>query len=230
MTKTVVIVQSNYIPWKGYFDLVNLADEFILFDDVQYTRRDWRNRNKIKTPGGVKWLTIPVKVKGRYLQKIKDVVVSDSMWRQRHWRSIVHSYARAECFPRYRDLFEELYLGSDQVFLSQINYQFLTAICGILGIDTRISWSMDYSLVEGKTERLVALCRQAGATRYLSGPSARCYLDEALFRAAGIVVDYMDYSGYPPYKQLYPPFEPGVSVLDLIFNMGPRATDYMKSF
>lgn len=230
MRKKIAVLQSNYIPWRGYFDLINLVDEFILFDDMQYTRRDWRNRNLIKTSNSLKWLTIPVQVKGKYFQKIRDTEVSDPSWRHQHWRSILHSYSKAEHFRKHEQLFEDLYLNSTETFLSQINYSFLCAICQILGIKTRITWSSDYNLVEGKTERLIALCRQAGGTDYLSGPAAREYIDAELFKSEGIVLSYMDYSDYPEYRQLYPPFEHGVSVLDLIFNEGPNATTYMKSF
>jgi hypothetical protein len=230
MGKRLAIVQSNYIPWKGYFDLINLVDEFILFDDMQYTRRDWRNRNRIKTPNGTRWLTIPVRVKGRYRQSIRETVVSDPDWALRHWQTIVHSYSRARYFETYRRQFEELYLQSTEKHLSQINYRFLTAICQMLGIDTTLSWSMDYDIVEGKTERLVNLCEQTGASEYVSGPTAQGYIDEDLFADAGIAVSYIDYAGYPEYEQLFSPFEHQVSIIDLIFNTGPDATKYLKSF
>ena len=230
MRKTIAVVQSNYIPWRGYFDLINSVDEFILYDDAQYTIRDWRNRNIIKTSRGLLWLTIPVQVKGKYLQKIKDTRISDPTWRRRHWASIVHSYSRAKYFPMQKELFEKLYLQTDDKLLSEINHRFVVAICRILGIRTTISWSMDYNLVGDKTERLVHLCQQARATEYLSGPLAKAYLDEELFRKEGIFVSYMDYSGYREYRQLYPPFESRVSIIDLIFNEGPDATRYMKSF
>jgi hypothetical protein len=228
--KKVAIVQSNYIPWKGYFDLINLVDEFILYDDMQYTRRDWRNRNLIKTAAGLKWLTIPVAVKGNYFQKIKDTTISDPGWTKKHWQSIVHSYSKAKHFSAYREAFENLYLSSSEKFLSRINYRFLTAICRILGIDTKITWSDDYVPEGGKTERLVNLCKQAGATSYLSGPAARAYLEEELFKRENIELQYMDYSAYPEYTQLLPPFQHEVSIIDLIFNEGPEATKYMKSF
>lgn len=229
-TKKVAIVQSNYIPWKGYFDLINLVDEFILFDDMQYTRRDWRNRNIIKTPAGPKWLTIPVAVKGNFFQKISDTTVSDSRWARKHWESIVHNYSRAPYFDLYREVFEPLYVGCEEQFLSRINYLFLKAICKILGISTTISRSEDYVASGRKTERLVSLCKQAGGAVYLSGPAARSYLDETLFAQEHIAVDYMEYSAYPEYRQLSPPFEHRVSIIDLIFNEGPEATKYMKSF
>lgn len=230
MSKKVAIVQSNYIPWKGYFDLINSVDEFILYDDMQYTRRDWRNRNKIKTSRGLIWLTIPVQVKGKYFQKIKDTLIQDLDWNKNHWKSIIQNYSRANYFHEYKEFFEELYLNSKDNYLSQINYKFLSSICKILGIKTKFSWSMDYQIVEGKTERLVALCKQAKATEYLSGPAAKSYMDENLFKQEGIKLNYIDYSEYPEYDQLSPPFEHGVSIIDLIFNEGPNFSQYMKSF
>jgi len=230
MNKRVAIVQSNYIPWRGYFDLISQVDEFILFDDAQYTRRDWRNRNRIKTPNGSIWLTIPVEVKGKRDQKIKDTVISDPGWNRNHWKSIIYNYSKAKYFSQYKELFEELYLECNERMLSQVNYKFLTSICELLGIKTKLVWSSEYRLVEGKTERLIDLCKQAGANEYLSGPTARGYIDEELFRSEGIALRYMDYSGYSEYEQLYPPFEPKVSIIDLIFNEGPGARKYLKSF
>lgn len=230
MSKTVAAVQSNYIPWRGYFDLINSVDEFILYDDMQYTIRDWRNRNIIKTANGPLWLTIPVEVKGKYFQKIKDTIVSDPGWGRKHWASISHSYAKAKYFPEQKELFARLYSQSSERLLSRINFRFIIAICQLLGINTAISWSMDYDMIGDKTEKLVYLCQQLGATHYLSGPTAKSYLKEELFARQGISVSYMDYSGYPEYRQLYPPFEPNVSILDLIFNEGPAARNFMKTF
>jgi hypothetical protein len=227
--KAVAIVQSNYVPWKGYFDLIRAVDEFILFDDMQYTRRDWRNRNRIKTPQGGLWLTIPVESKGKYLQKICETAISDPGWPTQHWKTIGQFYAKAPYFGQYREPLEQLYRGCHAKYLSQVNHLFLTAICQVLGITTRLSWSMDYSAVEGKTERLVSLCKQAGAAKYVSGPAARDYIDPAQFAAAGIELEYFDYSGYPEYHQLYPPFRHDVSIVDLILNEGPNAIRFMKA-
>jgi hypothetical protein len=228
--KRVAIVQSNYIPWKGYFDMIASVDEFILYDDVQYTRRDWRNRNQIKTPSGLAWLTIPVEVKGKYTQRIRDVVVSDTNWSKTHWRTLAHHYARA---PHYRELkprVEEWYGAVAALkYLSEINEHFLRAICGTLEIGTTITQSSQFNLSEGRTERLLNLCVQAGAQTYLSGPAARAYLDVPMFEAAGVAVSWMDYDGYPEYPQLYPPFEHGVTILDLLFNAGSAARRYMKA-
>ena len=227
--KRVAILQSNYIPWKGYFDLIRLVDEFIFFDTAQYTRRDWRNRNRIKTPQGSIWLTIPVQVKGRYLQTIQETKVRDQEWREQHWKTLYQNYSRAGHFADYQDRLEKLYLEGQEEYLSQINYRFIQEICGMLNIKTPMRWSSDLPEVEGNTQRLVEWCRHAGATEYLSGPAAKDYIDEEIFSAAGIKLLWMDYSGYPEYRQLYPPFEHGVSVLDLIFNEGPDAGRFMKT-
>jgi len=231
MNKKIAILQSNYIPWKGYFDMINMVDEFILYDDVQYTRRDWRNRNKIKTPNGLQWLTIPVEVKGKYHQTIKDTVISDNEWIKKHWTVITHNYSKAKFFKDFKNLFEELYLNNENKYLSSINHRFILAINKLLGINSKISWSMDYDLdVVGNNAKLVTLCKQAGADAYLSGPAAKDYMDEELFKQEGISVEWMDYSSYPEYRQLYPPFEHGVSIIDLIFNEGENAKEFMKSF
>lgn len=228
MKKKVAIVQSNYIPWKGYFDIINHVDEFILFDDVQYTRRDWRNRNRIKTPNGLVWLTIPVEVKGRYNQKINETRIANPKWAKKHWATISQNYAKAPYFKEYESLFSAFYLNLvEETYLSQVNYQFIKCINAILGITTILSWSSDYDLVEGKNERLIELCKQAKATEYISGPAAKGYIDEELFQKENIQLTWMDYIGYPVYHQLFPPFEHGVSVLDLIFNEGPNAMKFM---
>ena len=230
MSKKIAIIQSNYIPWKGYFDIINRVDEFILVDDVQYTRRDWRNRNKIKSPQGTIWLTIPVEVKGKYEQPIKDTKIADLKWAKKHWTTIMSNYAKAPYFQEYKDQFEACYLNLTETSLSQVNYRFIQLINTILGIKTIISWSSDYRIVEGKNERLIALCKQAQATEYISGPSAKGYIDEKLFQQEHIRLTWMDYSGYPEYHQLFPPFDHYVSVLDVIFNEGPNATNFMLSF
>jgi len=228
--KTLAIIQSNYIPWKGYFDLINRADEIILFDDMQYTKRDWRNRNRIKSANGLQWLTIPVETKGNFQQKIKDTKVSDSSWKHKHWASIVHCYARSRFFQKHKETFEKLYLNNSDTYLSEVNYRFLITICKLLGITTIISWSMDFRLAAGKSERLIDLCQQVGADHYISGPSAKGYIDEKLFDIGRVKISYMDYSGYLEYNQLFPPFTHFVSILDLIFNEGPNAPHFMKTF
>lgn len=226
--KRVAILQSNYIPWKGYFDLISHVDEFIIYDDMQYTRRDWRNRNQIKTPNGVEWLTIPVRSKGNYHTPISEIETDDGDWAQMHWRSLVANYARAPHFDAVATWLEPLYRSAMPSRLSQINELFLLEIMSRLGIATRITRSSDYVLVDGKTERLVALCEQASATEYVSGPSARDYVVEELFAAKGIQLSWFDYAGYPEYRQLWGDFTHGVTVLDLLFNCGSDAPRFMK--
>lgn len=225
--KKIAILQSNYIPWKGYFDLINSVDEFIIYDEMQYTKNDWRNRNKIKTINGSQWITIPV-IQDKLEQKICDTLVFDKKWNIKHWRTIQQNYAKSPYFKHYKQMFEELYLKIETPYLSQINHLFIKTICQELGIDTKITWSSDYEYGDGKTERLVRLVQQAGGTEYISGPAAKSYLDEDQFRGAKIKVTWMDYSGYPEYFQLFPPFEHGVSILDLLFNEGPNAVNLMK--
>jgi len=229
MNKKVAILQSNYIPWKGYFDLIASVDEFIIYDDMQYTKRDWRNRNKIKTNNGAQWLSIPVEVKGKYLQSIQDTKISDEHWGKKHWNSIKQNYSKSRYFEQYKDLFEGVYLESSVEHLSLINYKLICVINKILGIETKISWSSDYTLLDGKSERLLGLCKDSNASEYISGPAAKDYLDESLFTDSDIQVTWFDYSGYPEYEQRFPPFEHGVTILDLIFNEGPDAAKFMKN-
>lgn len=227
--KKVAILQSNYIPWKGYFDLIGLVDEFILYDDMQYTRRDWRNRNKIKTVSGLQWLTIPVDSKGKFYQKINETRVSDHSWCDSHWRAISVNYAHAPFFREFSERIENVYQKcKEEDYLSRVNYLFITEICDILGIRTKISWSSDYVLADGKTERLAALVKDSGGDEYLSGPAAKDYIVDQVFADAGIKLTYMDYEGYPEYPQLFGGFEHAVSILDLIFNMGKDAPSCMK--
>jgi hypothetical protein len=226
--KRVAVVQSNYIPWKGYFDLIAAADEFILFDDMQYTRRDWRNRNKIKTPSGIQWLTVPVQVKGKYLQRIRDTLIGDPNWACTHWKTLACNYGNSRCFGEVSELLEPIYTGTGFTHLSQLNRTLIESICAYLGITTVISNSWDYTLGAGKSERLAELCAQAGGTEYISGPAARGYLDEAVFTRRGLSVSWFDYDGYPEYPQLWGEFSHQVSILDLLFNCGKEAAHYMR--
>jgi hypothetical protein len=230
MNKSILITQSNYIPWKGYFDNINQVDEFVVYDDMQYTKRDWRNRNQVKTPQGLLWLTIPVDVKGKFLQKINETQVSEKNWGQKHWKTITANYTRAPYFKVYKDIFEPIYLDDSLNNITDINLAFIKAINIILGIKTKITDSRNYILAEGKTERLVEICKACGATDYYTGPAAKAYMDEKLFADENIDIHYFDYSGYPEYPQLFNEFSHYVSVLDLIFNTGERATTYMKTF
>jgi hypothetical protein len=212
----VAIVQSNYIPWKGYFDLIARVDQFVLYDDAQYTRRDWRNRNRIKTPQGLAWLTSPVQttrsfqtepllVRGRYMQRIRDVEVDDNGWARRHWRSLMHHYRAAPARAHHQDALEELYQTAPSGSLTEINQHFLAGICRLLEIRTPLRRSSELDLVGERSEQLRHICRQVGASVDVSGPAARAYLDETIFRAEGVNVEWADYSNYPEYRQFHPP-------------------------
>jgi len=227
--KKVAIVQSNYIPWKGYFDMIAAVDEFILYDDMQYTRRDWRNRNQIKTPQGLQWLTVPVKVKGKYLQTIRETEIDGSDWVGVHWKAIVQNYRRAPHFEEVAARFEPFYRQCQHAHVSTLNRALIETVCAYLGITTKISNSWDYVLIEGKTERLADLCAQAKGTEYISGPAAKDYIEEHLFAERDIKLTWFDYTGYPEYPQLWGNFTHGVTILDLLFNCGKDAPRYMRN-
>ena len=226
--KKVAILQSNYIPWKGYFDMIAAVDEFILYDDMQYTRRDWRNRNQIKTPQGVQWLTIPVRVKGKYLQTIRETEIEGTEWAAAHWKALTVNYRRAAHFNEITQWLEPLYVNQPLPLLSQVNRLFIKAICEYLGIQTKISQSWDYSLIDGKTERLADLCAQAGGTEYISGPAAKEYIEERFFLERQIKLTWFDYDGYQEYPQVWGAFTHGVTILDLLFNCGKDSRHYMR--
>ena len=227
--KKVAILQSNYIPWKGYFDIINMVDLFIFHDDLQYTSGDWRNRNKIKTPHGTEWLTVPC---GRSEKRlICEVELKDHTWQKKHWNKIAQHYKKSKYFKEYEDFFKEIYLDTTWTNLSVMNQTIIQSIAKeILGITTVFDDSRQYNLELKKGERVMELLKKSHADLYLSGPAAKDYLDETLFIREGIKLEWMDYSDYPKYDQLYPPFEHGVTILDLIFNEGPHATSFLKSF
>ncbi|MBK0391932.1 WbqC family protein [Ramlibacter algicola] len=228
MSRRVAIVQSNYLPWKGYFDLMASVDEFVLYDDVQYTRRDWRNRNQIKTPQGLQWLTVPVKVKGKYTQAIRDTGIDlGTPWAADHLKAIALNYRRAPHFGDVMPWLEGLYADLPPM-LSQLNERLLRAIAARLDLSTRLTDSSQYRLEGDKSERLASIAQQAGASVYVSGPAARSYLDESVFHARGMTVEWFDYSGYAEYPQLWGDFVHAVSVVDLLLNCGPDASRFLK--
>lgn len=224
--KKVAILQSNYIPWKGYFDMIAAVDEFILYDDVQFTKNDWRNRNKIKTPQGLKWLSVPV---GQDIsRRIRDVELPSTRWQIKHWKTLESNYRNALHYKEVAAIFEPLYMQRKHTHLSALNRELIEAVCAYLKITTKISNSWDYSLLDGKTERLADLCTQVGGTEYISGPAARGYIEENVFTELGIKLVWFDYSGYQEYPQLWGKFTHGVSIIDLLFNCGKDAPYFMK--
>ncbi|MBO0357362.1 WbqC family protein [Hymenobacter sp. BT186] len=230
LLKKVAVLQSNYLPWRGYFDLIASVDEFIVYDDMQYTKNDWRNRNRIRTAHGTQWLTVPVR-RNTLQQRIRDTQVMDRRWADKHWRTLSQAYARASHFQFGREVLADLYAQAAELeYLTDINVLFLTAICDKLGIRTRISRCSDYAYdpTADRSTRLVQLVQAVGGNSYLSGPAARQYLAEEQLTKAGIGVSWMEYAGYPTYPQVHGgPFEPAVSIVDVLFNMGPAAAQYV---
>lgn len=225
-SKKVVVLQSNYIPWKGYFDLIHDADVFIFYDDVQYTKNDWRNRNKIKTRGGACWITVPVGIDAN--RQICEVEIKDSRWQQKHWNTLVHEYGKRPYFAFYRPFFEELYLGTQWTNLSVMNQVMTRRIASeLLHATTRFEDSRTYQPRGDNQDRLLDLLVKAAATEYISGPAAKSYITPQRFADAGIGLRWKNYSGYPEYPQAHPPFEHGVSILDLLFNTGPQAATFI---
>lgn len=226
--KRVAIVQSNYVPWRGYFDLLASVDEFVLLDDAQYTRRDWRNRNRVKTAQGTTWLTIAVETKGAYTQAIRDTRIADERWAQAHWSTVRQAYAKAAGFDAAAPFVEELYATVPGPMLSEVNHHFLSRIAERLDVHTPLTWSTDYEPQGTKTERLLDICLKAGATEYVSGPAARAYLEEERFAEHGIGVTWFEYGPYPDYEQVHPPFEPAVSILDVLLCGGDQAASLVR--
>lgn len=224
----VVILQPSYIPWRGFFDQIRQADLFVFYDDVQYDKHGWRNRNQIKTNQGKQWLTIPVNSKGVTNGiPIKDVRIDWSKpWAKSHLKSITISYAKSPHLKAYLSLLESLYQRRDE-FLADFTIESTIVLARELGMtSTRFMRSSELSGLEGqKTDRVISVLKQVGATHYLCGPSASSYMEPEKFAAAGISFEYMQYS-YPEYPQLYPPYDQYVTILDLMFMTGKDALQY----
>jgi hypothetical protein len=223
----IAVAQSNYLPWKGYFDLIRSVDAFVLFDTAQYTRSTWRNRNLIKDPqGNIHWLTIPVRTAGLLGQPINQTRISDLQWYRRHWETIRHCYVRTPYFAEIREWLEPLYASFDgEEYLSRVNRRLLEALCTYLDIYTPILEAPE-DLPPGKNERLINLCKRFGAAEYLSTMRAQSYLDRAAFRYEGIDVSFMVYDGYREYPQPGV-FEHHLSVIDLLCRTGKNALRYL---
>ena len=227
----VVILQPSYIPWRGYFDQIGRADLFVFYDDVQYDKRGWRNRNQIKTTRGKQWLSIPVYSHGSQTENIpinQIRIVWEAPWSQTHLKALQHAYARAPHFDGYLPLLESFYGRRDE-FLADFTIDFTVALAHELGnTHTRFMRSSEIPGINGKkTDRLIRILQAVGADHYTSGPSASDYIEREKFEAAGITLEYMEYN-YPEYPQFYPPFDPYVSVLDLLFMTGPEAPRYIS--
>lgn len=222
----VGIIQSNFLPWRGYFDFIREVDLFLLYDDIQYTTRDWRNRNRIKTSQGTTWITVPVHF-NTVSQLIEQTsIVNDDQWQRKVLGKVKNSYRHTPYFqPYFNELSEQLLSPCETI--SELNYRLLKWICSHLEIFTPIKFTREYHATGHKTERLIELLKKVGATQYLSGPAAQAYLRSELFEKNGIELEYKKYN-YQAYEQLYPPFEGAVSIIDLLFMKGPEASELFK--
>lgn len=224
--QSVAVIQSSYVPWRGYFDIIDSVDTFVLFDCVQYTKRDWRNRNKVKSKSGVSWLTIPVNVKGSFKQTIYEVQISEADWGRKHFESLRHAYGRLNGFKYFEGWVEDLYRRAGELkYLSDVNELFTREICEVLKIETRIIGASELETVDGKSERLLGICKQVGAGKYVSGPSASSYLDLSLFAQNDVSVEFFEYGPYISYGQFGEQFTSEVSILDLLFHCGSASSD-----
>jgi len=228
MPRRIAISQSNYIPWRGYFDLIDRVDEFVVLDDVQYTRQDWRNRNRIKTSNGAVWISVAIQ--SRFGQRIDETVVSDRSWAEKHWSKIQQAYRGADCYQEREAALGAAYeRAGTHERLTDINRELMDFMLDTLGITTPLRRSEELAVRDDPSERLIAICHELQAEVYLSGPAARAYLDEDRFARAGVEIEWMDYSGYRPYEQLHGPFEPAVSAIDLLLNVGSEARTLFRA-
>ncbi|MET3889533.1 hypothetical protein ABIE41_000609 [Bosea sp. OAE506] len=224
--KTIAILQSNYIPWKGYFDIVSAVDEFLIFDDVQFTKRDWRNRNLIVQDGKLLWLTIPVNTKGAFHASIADVTIAEPNWARKHWMSIVHAYRKAPYYGEIGPQLETLYSEAGKFErLTDVNLHFIRGLTTMIGLSTTfLRTDIVPRQAADPTGRLVEICVARQASLYLSGPAAKSYIEQPQFDAAHVDVVYANYAGYPVYDQAMEPFEQGVSIIDTLMRCGPAST------
>lgn len=223
----VGITQSNYIPWRGYFDFIDDVDLFVVLDDVQYSKGSWRNRNQIKVPGGLSWLTVPV-IYQKLTKLIQETQIDHSKkWQLSHLNKFTAHYSEAPFVEIALDILQEGFAPTD-TSISELNVRLIRKICTYLEITTPLILSQDLQVSGIKTERILQILQRVEATTYLSGPAAKAYLNEDLLRSHGIQLEYKTYQ-YDPYPQLHGDFAPTVTILDLIANVGAAAKHYIKS-
>lgn len=223
----IAIDQPNYIPWKGYFDIIHDVDLFVFYNNVQYTTRDWRNRNKIITPNGEKWLSIPVGNDTKRM--ICEVEMTDTSWQKKHFETIRFAYNRTPYFKKYIDFLEDVYLKHEWKYLYELDQYMTVHIAqNYLGLKTKFADSRDYATYGAKHEKLLSLIESVGdVSVYLSGPAAKDYIIEQDYKDRGIELRWKSYKGYPVYTQQSNEFTHFVSILDLLFNVGDDAPYYI---
>lgn len=220
-----VILQPMYLPWIGYFGLIDLADTFVFYDDVQFVERSWQRRNKIKMPNNWSWLSVPI-IK-RFGQKINEVRINNTLdWRSNHWKSIKHAYNRAKFFDDYADQFEEVYRKEWQ-YLADLNIYLIKMISSIMDLNSKFILSSQLDAKGSKTDRLINILKNIDADEYISGLAAKAYIDSSRFKEVGINLYWYEFK-HPLYQQLYGEFVPYLSIIDLLFNTGNDAIKYIR--
>lgn len=224
--KKVAVLQSNYLPWKGYFDIIHDVDLFIFYDEVQFTKNDWRNRNKVMAGGTAQWMTVPT---GSHIhQRIVDVKISNRYWQKKHFQTLQTNYRRAPYYKKYIEFFYESLIEKEWIYLFELNRYFIERISrDFLGIQTEFADSRNYISEGSKGEKLLSLLKAARANVYISGPAAKDYLSVQDYERAGIQVVWKDYSGYPAYPQFSKRFSHYVSIADMLFQVGDQAPRYI---
>jgi hypothetical protein len=222
----VVILQPSYLPWLGYFEQMQKADVFVYYDDVQFEKGSWRNRNRIRTPEGCQWLTVPVLTKGKGFQSIHDITVNPAVaWQRKHIGSIRQHYSKAPFFDHYA---EALFRIIDQPWRDLVDLDITLSEClkDQLCITTRTVRSSELGVPGRSTRRLVDIIKTLGGNVFYEGRSGQNYIDVKAFEQAGIELVYQDYE-HPEYNQIYDGFVPYMSVIDLLFNHGPDSLNIL---
>ena len=223
----VTILQPSYLPWLGFFEQMHRSDQFVLYDDVQFTRRDWRNRNRIRVQEGSVWLTVPVIQKNKYEQSLIETKIDNSTsWKRKHLESIRCHYSKTPFFDLYFPWCEKTF-NREWDFLLDLSLETIQYLKGELKINTPLLRSSELGESGNKSERLISICKQLGATQYLSGESARNYISEKDFSDQGIGLEYQNYQ-HPEYPQRYEGFVPFLSTIDLLFNCGDKSMGFLK--
>lgn len=217
------ILQPGYLPWLGFFEQIYQSNVFIIYDDVQYDKHGWRNRNKIKTSNGVQWLTVPVQIKFREHPLIRDVKIDNTKkWKKKHLFSIRQNYSKSPFFEDYINIFELAY-SREWKYLIEINMFFIIELSKRLGMQNKkLVYSSALDIEGDRQERIINICKKFGADTFYEGPAGRSYIDEKHFNKNGINVEYQDYK-HPVYNQMYGDFIPYLSVIDLLFNHGKES-------
>jgi hypothetical protein len=227
--RVLAVLQPGYLPWLGYFDQANRADVFVHYDDVQYDKHGWRNRNRVKsTQGAPHWLSVPVLRSGKDWPKVMDVEIDQrSNWPRKHLGTLQQFYGKAPFFQRYFPEVEKV-LTAPYTKLVDLNLALTASLFACLGLERETARSSALDIPGEKTDRLISLCRHFKATHYLTGDAARDYLDTGAFERAGVKVVWQEYQ-HPEYPQGAPPFVPYLSIIDLLLNCGPESLQILAA-